>query len=76
MAFFISTFMIGYLLGGLTLFPFMLAIYVYLPSFAYLHHFYKRLVKHHSSKKTTASAEVMDEKSKATSSPLYKIGCE
>ncbi|SAM00147.1 hypothetical protein [Absidia glauca] len=67
--------MIGYLLGGLTLFPFMLAIYVYLPSFTYLHHLYKRLVKPHGSTTTTSSStEVIDEKSKTTSSPLYKIG--
>ncbi|KAI8333023.1 hypothetical protein BC941DRAFT_434865, partial [Chlamydoabsidia padenii] len=79
MTFFISTFMIGYVLGGLTLFPFLLAIYVYLPSFSFIHHYYKRFVKSPTMTSTasnnTNNTNITDTDDKnKTTSPLYKIG--
>ncbi|ORZ04615.1 putative integral membrane protein conserved region-domain-containing protein [Absidia repens] len=79
----ISTFMIGYLLGGLTLFPVLLAIYVYLPTtylIACLEQSYRRCVKiiyNPASTTTSAGSTAFDDKHNSTTkgtSPLYKVG--
>ncbi|CAO3593891.1 unnamed protein product [Absidia cylindrospora] len=79
----ISTFMIGYLLGGLTLFPVLLAIYVYLPTtylITCLEQSYRRCVKmiyNPTSTTTAATATAFNDKHNSTTkgtSPLYKVG--